>query len=116
MIVLAAVATAEAATDAIARPCVKGKRNDGSPAPLAPARKNLGNESASHIRSRAQTGRVVRRFSHVAPRPQHVRVCGFGGDAAGEEGLRIVVGLEALSSGRVGRFFSRDLRGGDSVS
>ena len=65
---------------------------------------------------RTPTERVVRCLSHAAPRPRHVRVRGFGGDAAGEEGLRIVVGLEALSSGRVGRFFSRNLRGGDSVS
>ena len=113
MIVLAAVATAEAATDAIARPCVKGKRNDAT---RTRARKNLGNESASHIRSRAQTGRVVRRFSHVAPRPRHARVCGFRGDAAGEEGLRVMVGLEALSSGCVDGCCSRDVRGGDSVS
>ena len=51
------------------------------------------------------------------PRRSHaVRVCGFRGDAAGEEGLRVMVGLEALSSGCVDGCCSRDVRGGDSVS
>ena len=72
---------------------------------------------ACRARLSAQLKAHAPTVERVLPRRSHaVRVCGFGGDAAGEEGLRIVVGLEALSSGRVDRRFSRDVRGGGAVS